>query len=141
MPLKTLLENSLNAVLPPRCPVSGEQVEVQGALSPKSWAVLNFISDPVCKICGVPMELELNEPQTCLACEHSPPVFHSARSALVYDDASRELILGFKHGDKTAAVVSFVPWMERAGREIIETADYIVPVPLHRRRFVPVFKS
>ncbi len=135
-PVKTILENALDAVLPPRCPVSGEQVVVQGALSPESWAALNFITDPVCEVCGIPMELDLDEPQTCAACSENPPVFHSARAALAYDDGSRDLVLGFKHGDKTQMVVSFIPWLRRVGRDLLEGTDYIVPVPLHRWRLL-----
>jgi ComF family protein len=62
------------------------------------------------------------------------PVFQSARAAVLYDDASRKLVLGFKHGDRTHAAKALAVWMRRAGGEILEQADALVPVPLHRWR-------
>ncbi len=63
-------------------------------------------------------------------------MFARARAVLVYDDASRDLILGFKHADRTEAAPAFGRWLARAGGELVETADLIVPVPLHWTRFV-----
>ena len=61
-------------------------------------------------------------------------MFARARSVLVYDDASRPLILGFKHGDQTHAAAAFGNWLARAGSEMLAEADLVVPVPLHRWR-------
>jgi len=57
-----------------------------------------------------------------------------ARSALAYDDASRDLILAFKHADRLEAVPLFARWLAAPGREMLATADMLVPVPLHWRR-------
>ena len=72
----------------------------------------------------------------CAACLTHPPAYDAARAALVYDDASRPLILKFKHGDRTHAVRSFTPWLARAGADLLDGADLIVPVPLHRWRLI-----
>jgi ComF family protein len=53
---------------------------------------------------------------------------------LVYDDSSRRLVLGFKHADRLEPVPAFGRWLARAGAELIEAADLIAPVPLHRWR-------
>ncbi len=55
---------------------------------------------------------------------------------MVYDDASRDLILGFKHADKTEAAPAFGDWMARAQTGLIEEADLIAPVPLHWSRLM-----
>ena len=57
-----------------------------------------------------------------------------ARSAAVYDDASKDLILAFKHADRTEAAGLFAHWMARAAADLLAEADVLVPVPLHRRR-------
>ncbi len=72
----------------------------------------------------------------CLSCLQSPPEFEQARSALKYDDHSRQLILAFKHGDQLHLVTSFAHWMIQAGQEIIDQADILIPVPLHRWRLL-----
>ena len=131
------LAQIIDYVLPPRCIVTGEVVDRQGTLSAEAWRSLNFISDPQCTRCGLPFDFdtgEAKEGNICGACLKNPPVFGQARSALIYDDASRNIILGFKHGDQTHSVPSFIPWLTRAGEELIEKADYLVPVPLHRWR-------
>lgn len=129
----------LNFILPPRCIVSGEVVDTQGMLSPKAWGELNFIADPQCNRCGFPFDFDtgdVNEGNICAGCHKNPPLFDKARSALIYDDASRNVILSFKHGDQTYALPSFMPWLQQAGRGIVGRSDYIVPVPLHRWRIL-----
>lgn len=129
----------IDLILPPRCIVSGDIVDAQGMLSPQAWGNLNFITDPQCNRCGFPFDFDsgdVSEGNICLGCLKSPPLFDKARSALVYDDASRDVVLSFKHGDQTQSVPSFMPWLNQAGREILERADYIIPVPLHRWRIL-----
>ena len=127
---------AVDAVLPPRCAVSGEIVERQGAISPKAWLELDFIAEPFCVCCGFPFEYEVDKGAQCTSClAHTPP-FKQARSALKYNEASRNLILGFKHADKTHIVAAFMPWLKRCGADMLEAADYVVPVPLHRWRLL-----
>lgn len=73
---------------------------------------------------------------TCGDCLETLPIFNQNRSALAYDDASRGMILKFKHGDQTHAVKAFIPWLRQAGAEILNAADMIIPVPLHRNRLI-----
>jgi len=51
-----------------------------------------------------------------------------------YDEGSRGLILALKHGDRTHGAPAFGRWMRRAGAELLEDADFLVPVPLHWTR-------
>lgn len=53
-----------------------------------------------------------------------------------YNDFSRRLIIELKYQDETRLAAVFGPWLAAAGRELTETADLIVPVPLHYWRFV-----
>lgn len=127
----------INVILPPRCIFTGDTVDAQGTISPSAWASLAFISTPYCAACGFPFEFEAGDADAlCAACLKEPPVFDKGRSALRYDDASRDFILGFKHGDRMHAVTSMVPWLKMAGAEFWEEADVIVPVPLHRWRLM-----
>jgi ComF family protein len=107
-------------------------------LSPASFAKLSFITSPFCECCGFPFafDTEGHQGKKCGSCLKSLPPYSSARAALIYDDVSRDLILKFKHGDQLDMVHSFVPWLLRVGAAQIERADYIVPVPLHRRRLI-----
>lgn len=126
----------IDAVLPPRCVVSGAEVDRQGMLAPAVWSRLEFIGSPQCAACGWPFEFTVAEGSLCAACLVRRPVYGMARAALKYNDASRDLILGFKHADRTQAVPAFVPWLMTAGRETLAGADFLVPVPLHRLRLI-----
>ena len=57
-----------------------------------------------------------------------------ADAILRYDEVSRLPILSLKHADRLDLVPGFAQWLERAGRELIQDSDIIVPVPLHRFR-------
>lgn len=129
----------IDAVLPPRCPFTGEIVDSQGTVSPAAWAGLSFITAPQCHACGFPFEFAVpagSAENLCAACLAQKPVYDRARAALAYDDASRDFILGFKHGDQMHSVVAMLPWLKQAGADILPQADTIVPVPLHRWRLL-----
>ncbi len=126
----------INFILPPSCVISGRPVEKQGMISPEVWSSLSFIAEPLCDCCGRPFDFEQPEGTLCGECLAERPHYNRSRSALQYNDSSRELILKFKHTDHTHAVIAFLPWMKRAGARLIENSDCTVPVPLHRWRFL-----
>lgn len=130
----------VNLVLPPRCIVSGQEVDRQGMLAPEIWAGLDFIAAPYCNICCIPFEFDTaTGTELCASCIQKAPDYNRARSALKYNDASRPLILGFKHADQTHAVLAFMPWMKASGVEFISgahKADILIPVPLHPLRLL-----
>lgn len=127
-----------NAVLPPRCPATGEIVDHPGALAPAFWQQLTFIEPPCCDRCGLPFGVDLSGAEDddilCAGCMATPFSFNRARAAVVYNDASRTLILGFKYGDRMHSIATFVPWLKRAGTALITDSDMLIPVPLHRKR-------
>jgi ComF family protein len=133
---QTLWRRVLDAVLPPRCLKCGEVVasDAQGALCPACWQKLSFLGPPCCACCGQPFEFDLGPGALCGACIERPPAFDRARAVLRYDEASRDLILAFKHADRTSLAPAFGTWLNRAGAELLAESDLIVPVPLHWSR-------
>ena len=126
----------LDAILPPRCLKCGEIVADPGALCSQCWPALRFLGSPCCACCGLPFEFDMGEGSLCGACSADRPLYDRARAALTYDDASRDLILRFKHADRIDGAATFAGWMARAGAELVASADIIAPVPLHRWRLV-----
>lgn len=125
----------IDTILPPRCPASGEVVDAAGMISPAIWRELAFIEQPACATCGLPFGMDMGGADVlCGQCLATPFAFDRARSAVVYNDASRKLILGFKYGDRLHSIKTFTPWLQRAGAELAAQCDIVVPVPLHRRR-------
>jgi ComF family protein len=132
--LQRLVMAAVNTLLPPRCLGSGKVVDAPGMLDAGFWGELAFVSAPACDCCGLPFSFAVAEGSLCAACIDTPPAFDKARAAVIYNDASRQLVLDFKYGDKLHAVATFLPWLRRAGAEMLADTDILIPVPLHRRR-------
>lgn len=124
----------VDAVLPPRCLRCGVTVEISGALCSGCWSEMAFLGPPHCACCGYPFEFEMAPGALCAACSREPPPYARARAVLRYDDASRDLVLAFKHADRTDGAPAYGAWLARAGAELLAEADAIVPVPLHWTR-------
>jgi ComF family protein len=107
-------------------------------LTAGAWSRVTFLEDPVCDGCGAGVEMDggpFAAPR-CAACLAQPYAFARARAACVYDEASRGLILKFKHGDHQPYAPLFARWMARSSSPLLDEADALVPVPLHRFRLL-----
>ena len=51
-----------------------------------------------------------------------------------YDDVARTLVHALKYRDRTDLAPAMGRWMVRAGRELLDDANMLVPVPSHWRR-------
>lgn len=131
--LAALPRRLLDLALPPRCGRCEALVNDPGSLCAECWAEMAFIGAPLCDICGVPFELQIDD-ALCGDCLARRPTYGRARAAVVYDDASRSLILPFKHADRTDLAPLLARWLAQAGAALLAEADLLVPVPLHRRR-------
>jgi len=132
--LLSLWNATIDLLLPPRCMGSGAIVDRQGLVTPAFWSELLFIENPCCDTCGLPFGFQALAGTLCASCLEEPPHYDRARSAVVYNEASRKLVIAFKYGDRLHAALTFTPWMLRAGAELLAESDVLVPVPLHRRR-------
>jgi ComF family protein len=129
----------VDAVLPPLCLGCNAVVEAPGTLCAPCWAKIGWLAPPLCACCGLPFELDpglrdAGEGLRCGACLRDPPAFARARAVFRYDEASRGLVLAFKHADRTQAAPAFGRWLTRAGGELLAEADIVAPVPLHGLR-------
>lgn len=125
---------ALDLILPPTALDGGPAISP--GLSAEAWARIAFIDDPVCDGCGTPFEYAPGFGERCAVCMAAPKAFSRGRAACLYDEHSRELILQLKHADRTDLSGLFARWLSRSARELIEEADAIVPVPLHRMRLL-----
>ncbi|WP_409432869.1 ComF family protein [Litorimonas sp. RW-G-Af-16] len=124
------LSRALDTVLPAQTLLSLDPEDETAPL----WQAVKFLDEPCCDACGFPFDYAAQAMSLCLRCAAYPPTYDRARSAMAYDDASRQLILSFKHGGRTNGLGLFTTQMSRAGRTLLAEADIIVPVPLHTTR-------
>lgn len=105
-------------------------------LSEGAWTRVTFLEAPWCDGCGTPFAHHQGEGALCAGCTGGRRAFARARAACVYDEHSRELILQLKHADRTELARLFAFWLERAAAELLESAELVLPVPLHRGRLL-----
>lgn len=120
-------------IWPPRSLVTGEETPAQG-LPAADFAALTFLTSSLCPRCSVPMETGMGPDQECAACIAKPPPWDGARAALAYDDISRRPILALKRGGRRDGLSTLANWMATAGKDVLDRADILVPVPLHYTR-------
>lgn len=134
--MRRLVRPLLDLLLPPLCPSCRNLVAEPGSLCPDCWKGMDFLAQPFCQRCGLPFSFDAGDGEAlvCAACLDDPPPWREARSVLRYNDASKGLILAFKHADRTDLAPALARWMARAGTPLLDRAEIIVPVPLHWTR-------
>jgi ComF family protein len=130
---RALLSAVLDIALPRLCAVCRQPVDGQG-LCPECWAKLSFITRPFCERLGIPFVYDPGPGILSMEAIAAPPSYRRARAAVRFDEVSRSLIHALKYNDRLDVVPMMARWLNRAGRELLDDADAIVPVPLHWRR-------
>lgn len=135
--LRAIGRGVADLLLPPLAHDAPEATAAAG-LTPDAWGRVIFLEDPVCDGCGAGFEMDggVFASPRCAACLAAPYAFDRARAACVYDEASRGLILRFKHGDHQPYAPLFARWVSRSAAPLLAEADAVVPVPLHRLRLL-----
>src|SRR3984893_9502628 len=124
----------VDGILPPRCLTCGTIVDEPDAQCGSCWTAMTFFAPPWCAVCGLPFPHPMGENAVCADCARDRPSWDRARAVLRYDKHSRRLVLALKHGDHTHLARALGGWMRRAGAEVLDGADLVLPVPLHWTR-------
>src|SRR5713226_296857 len=131
---RSTLRFTLDFGLPPLCPACRGVLGDDGGLCASCWSKLSFIARPYCERLGIPFGYDPGPGVLSTEAVTNPPAFHRARAAVRYDEIARALVHSLKYGDRLDLAPAMGRWMARAGRELTEGADALVPVPLHWRR-------
>src|SRR6202048_921255 len=124
---------ALDIALPTLCVACREPVSGEGVCA-TCWAKLSFIAPPYCPRLGIPFVSDTGPVLLSMEAIANPPAYARARAAVRYDDVARTLVHALKYQDRTDLAPAMGRWMARAGRELLDEADVLVPVPLHWRR-------
>ncbi|MGI9392729.1 MAG: ComF family protein [Parvibaculales bacterium] len=140
---KTLLGKIINALnrvtnfmIPFRCSACMRIIESEGGVCGYCWGKIRFIEKPICPILGAPFPFEVAEGTISARALAHPPAFDHMRSVFFYEGVGQEILHRFKFARHTEIAKTFAPWMLRAGGEIVKNCDIIIPIPLHRGRYV-----
>ena len=131
--LRWLGRTVVDGILPPRCLACGATVDEPDALCPICWTAITFFAPPWCASCGLPFPHPMGDGAVCADCARERASWDRARAVMRYDKHSRRLVLALKY-DSTHVARALGSWMRRAGAEVLDGADFLVPVPLHWTR-------
>ncbi|TCP61100.1 putative amidophosphoribosyltransferase [Rhodovulum bhavnagarense] len=132
-----MLQSVLRQIYPPRCVSCGDLVAQDFALCLPCWGKTPFATGLVCDACGVPLPGDDHgQPEYCDECLARVRAWTRGRAALIYADKARDLVLAFKHGDRTELARPASGWVLRAVRPILLPGMVVAPVPLHRWRLL-----
>jgi ComF family protein len=124
---------ALDIALPTLCVSCREPVDGEGVCA-ACWAKLSFIAPPYCPKLGIPFVYDPGPDMLSMEAIADPPTYARARATVRYDEVARTLVHALKYQDRTDLAPIMGRWMARAGRELLESADMLIPVPLHWRR-------
>src|SRR5580698_9679587 len=124
---------ALDVALPTLCVACREPVSGEGVCA-TCWSKLSFIAPPFCPRLGIPFVYDPGPELLSMEAIANPPAYQRARAAVRYDDVARTLVHALKYQDRTDLAPAMGRWMARAGQELLDEADVLVPVPLHWRR-------
>lgn len=134
MEVPAALAPIVDLVFPPRCPLCGAALALQGGLCADCWAELAIPGEPSCTTCQRPLGEGHGEGQICAPCLADPPRHDGITAATLYNDASRRLVLAFKHGRHIAHARLMARLILARLPLEIDREWLFVPVPLHRWR-------
>ena len=130
------LQDLINFIFPPSCPLCSARVETHGELCGDCWTAFNWIDGTKCVKCGFPFasSFDLGPNMMCPTCVAGKSELDLTRSACVYDDASKAAMLPYKH----CGHIQYARFMARAMiwalRDVDISPDIVMPVPLASRR-------
>jgi ComF family protein len=121
------------ALLAPACAACDALLDepLSGCVCRNCWAAVRLITPPLCDGCGDPLPRPSG---LCPECSCRKRIVVRARAAGEYDGTLREVIHALKYGKRCSLAAPLADLMRSRGTELLEQADYIVPVPLHWRR-------
>ncbi|MDE2435110.1 MAG: ComF family protein [Sphingomonadales bacterium] len=134
MQLHQLFAPVIDLVFPPRCPLCGEGLSTQSGLCAKCWGELAIPGEPCCISCQRPFGDGISHGSVCAVCLAASPRHDGIAAGTLYNDASRRLILAFKHGRRIALAPMLARLIGARLPAEIDSSWHYVPVPLHRWR-------
>ncbi|WP_299964781.1 ComF family protein [uncultured Roseobacter sp.] len=130
-------QTAVSLIYPPRCLGCGGKVESDFGLCGPCWGETLFIGGAICDCCGTPLPgQDQGDVLSCDDCMRTPRPWTKGRSALIYKDNARRLVLALKHGDRQEIAKPAAKWMAQAMKDLPRENMLVAPVPLHWTRMV-----
>ncbi len=129
--LQHLLWSGIDLLFPPRCAGCGEP---GWRWCPCCAAVVERPKEPLCEVCGTPLEGRQTPGMLCGDCTGQRPRYRMLRSWSVYEEPIRHALLGLKYRRDIGFGEALVPQLVESLAGLGWAVDLIVPVPLGQKR-------
>lgn len=131
-------QTALRLIYPPRCVGCGDLVQSDFGLCGPCWRDTPFIGGLVCDLCGTPLPGSERDGTDvhCDTCLTVPRPWSRARAVSLYQGRGRKLVLALKHSDRTDVAHPAALWLAQAAGPLFRKSQIVLPVPLHRWRFL-----
>ncbi|MEW6606332.1 MAG: ComF family protein [bacterium] len=138
-----LFDDLINFIFPSKCRTCGKLLPTlaEKYICNECFSKINRVSPPYCDKCGKMLVESFNEIEKplCEECQIHKKHFLKARIMGVYEGILRESIHIFKFEKKICMQKPLsellVNYLKEQQGDLISQIDFIIPVPLHRKRF------
>lgn len=123
-------------MFPPRCAICEAMLlpSLSNIICFSCRAELDWLSTPLCLICGRGFDTKGGRDSICGQCLRRPPTFNLARSILRYTPQLQILIYKLKYRKDLSVLPGISELVSSFEMSKFGTVDYILPVPLHISR-------
>ena len=134
--IRTMSDALIATLLAPGCACCRQTLEhpTRGAVCPECWASIPLPSDPLCETCGDALSSwrpGAEGERQCSRCRRTHRTITCGRSIGPYEATLREIVHALKYESRRSVAGPLGALMMRAGAEVLDGADFAVPVPLH----------
>ena len=102
-------------------------------LCSECWKKLEFITQPLCEVCGIPMEFKYS--RRCYQCHIGQNRdYNKILAPLIFNDHSAKMVHALKYDGNIFIAKKMALFMFQIGKHMLEKADIICPVPMHNTK-------
>lgn len=132
-----MLQTLLDIIYPPRCPICDDIIIPKGnKVCPSCKTKPIYIKEPRCKKCSKPIERE--EQEYCSDCERKSFYYDQGFAVWIYDKTMKSSVSNFKYHGRKEYADFYVDEILREYENLLRklSVDAIVPIPIHRSRYL-----
>jgi ComF family protein len=133
---RAIADGLLSIVLAPSC--AGCRVPLEqptaSVVCDRCWNGIEPFSPPVCRVCCDPLLSWRTDDGRCPACRASATRIVRGAAIGAYDGILRSLLHALKYDGRRSVALPIAELMAVHGRDVLDGADCVVPVPLHWSR-------
>ncbi len=118
------------------CPICRQEPSYRQGLGENCFRKIGLITPPICRQCGRPLRLKVENREICSQCNQNRYYFAKARAVGLYEGALREYLTELKYryrpelGEALGKLL--VEWVKINPE--FQKIDLIIPIPIHRQK-------